>query len=251
MQPSQEQTPGTIPDSADKPVEGAPDSDQAPAQERNVVTVDRTTGLYRRSSRRRGHTGSREARLKQSLLVTRLFAGVAVAAGVVLALLLIQAQSQLANVNADSGAIASELKRTQSELDQAKKLVAAQDVELGALVRQRIPGVETLELDRLYDAKKGVVKKISFSESGVGASKKVAYYAVLKNTGPAPVEPTVRILLFDRKGLQTGAVTINREAATTPVEGDALAPGETRTYSAPVEMIRRDAPRYFLIETGP
>jgi hypothetical protein len=124
-------------------------------------------------------------------------------------------------------------------------------VELGALVKQRIPGVQGLEIDRLYDAKQGMVKKISFSESGVGADKKLTYYAVLKNTGSAPAEPKVRILLFDRKGLQTGSAAITREAATTPVEGNQLAPGETRTYSAPVDVIRRDAPRYFLIEVIP
>ncbi len=97
--------------------------------------MDRSSGLYRRSSRQhgRGHGGgSREVRLKRQLLVARIFAACAIATGVVLAILLIRAQSQLANTNADSGMLASELNSTRAELDQAKQLLAAQDVEMGA-----------------------------------------------------------------------------------------------------------------------
>ena len=221
---------------------------EAPAR---AVRVDRSSGLYRRSSRQhgRGHGGgSREVRLKRQLLVARIFAACAIAAGVVLAILLIRAQSQLANTNADSGMLASELNRTRAELDQAKQLLAAQDVEMGALVKQRIPGATTLELEKLYEVNREYVKKVSFSESGVGDDLRVTYYAVLKNTGSQPVTPGVTILLFDRNGLQTGSARIERAAATTTTEGPELQPGETRSYSAPVEQIRPGEPSFFAVE---
>lgn len=218
---------------------------------RATYKVDRASGFYSRNARRgrrKNGTGSRETKLKRKLLVTRVIMVLAIGICVLLSILLIKAQSQLADTDAESGTLASALNRTQTELDEAKKLIAAQDVELGALIKQRIPGVKTLDLDKLYDVNQGYLKKLSFSESGVGPTKRLAYYAVLKNTGSTPVLPKATILLFDRKGLQTGMAKLTRAAATTPAELDELQPGETRTYSAPMEEIRGDTPRYFMAD---
>ncbi len=215
-------------------------------------TVDRTSGLYQRSSSSRHgrsrHGGSREAKLQRRVWVARIFAFVAVVGAVVVTMIAIRTHSELATVEAENNTLASELNRAQNEADRAKKLVAAQEVELGALLRQRIPGVSLMELDKLYDVNNRHVKKISFSESGVAANKRLTYYAVLKNTGNAPINPAAAILLFDRKGLQTGMARIERAAATPATDKDELAPGETRTYSAPVVSVRPDKPHYFLVE---
>jgi hypothetical protein len=106
-----------------------------------------------------------------------------------------------------------------------------------------------MEIDKLYDVEDGYFKKLSFSESGVGADKRLNYYAVLKNARNEPVRPNATILLFDRKGLQTGMARIKREAASPPTQAEDLKPGETRTFTAQLEMTRAEPPRYFLVET--
>lgn len=243
-----------------------PQEPPKPAEPTDRYTIDATSGLYNRESRsRRGsrsrrsshHSGSsprisehqlnRDKRQRQ-LWGTRLIALVAIVAAVVLSMLLIRARSELATHDLESGNLATELNRAQGELDQAKQLVAAQEVELGALLKQRIPGTSNLDIDKLYDINNKYVKKVSFSETGVGTAKRLAYYIVLKNSEELPVVPSVTILLFDRKGLQTGMARVTREASTTPTEREQLQPGETRAYSAPVETIRDDAPSYFLVE---
>lgn len=229
-------------------------------------TIDASSGLYKRESRsgrrssksRRSHHGDKSSRAseqdlsrekrKRQLWATRGMALVAIIASVVLSMLLIRARSELATHDMESGTLATELNRAQGELVQTKQLVAAQEVELGALLKQRIPGVSNLELEKLYEVNNKYVKKLSFSETGVGADKRLAYYVVLKNSDELPVIPSVTVLLFDRKGLQTGMARVTREASTSPTEREQLQPGETRAYSAPVQTIRDDAPSYFLVE---
>lgn len=185
---------------------------------------------------------------KRQLWTARILAVVATIAAVALSMVVIQFNARIATHNMESGTLASALNRAQGELEQTKKLVAAQEVELASLMKQRIPGVFNLEIDKLYDIDSKYVKKVSFSEAGVGADRRLAYYAVLKNNDALPVVPAMTILLFDRKGLQTGMARVTREASTTPTEGEQLQPGETRAYSAQVETIRDDQPVYFLVE---
>jgi hypothetical protein len=204
--------------------------------------------VYSGSERRRHGSGTREARLKRKLLEARMIAVCAIAGAVVLAMMLIRAQSERANAEAESLALASQLNRAETELDQAKRLVAAQDLERRTLVKQRIPGASSFELDNLYDIDNSYFRKLSFSESGVGSGRRITYYAVLKNAGNTPVVPAAVVHLFDQNGLQMGLARIALGAATTPAASAELQPGETRTYSAPIETTREVEPRYFLVE---
>lgn len=209
----------------------------------------------KRSHRHHGSTsdgssggGSRRDKQRRQTLIARLFAIAAVVVCVVLSMLLIRARSQLASHNMQAGALASELNRTRSELTQTKQLVAAQEVELGALLKQRIPGANPVEIEKLNDINNKYAKKLMFSESGTGAAKHLTYNLVLKNTGDLPITPAVTILLFDRKGLQTGVARVTHAAATVRTSDERLQPGETRTYSAVIERIRDDAHAYYLVE---
>lgn len=212
-----------------------------------------TDSLHRRSaaSSHQGqhrHSGSREARLKRRLWIARAIALIAILASTVLAILTIHFNARKQDLEAENNALASELKRVEAEAREAKNLLAAQEVELATQMRQRIPGVVPIELGRFYDIDNRYFHKLSFSESGVGAARRLTFFAVLKNETADPVAPAAAILLFDRQGLQTGTAKIVREAAVPPAERDELAPGETRNYSAPIETSRGEAPHYFLVE---
>ena len=223
---------------------------------------DTPTASERRSSRshrshhhhhHHGHSsggGSRRDKQRRQVVIARVVAILAITVGVVLSVLLISVRSQLATRNHDTGILASTLNRTQSELTETKQLVAAQEVELGALLKQRIPGVARLETEQLIDVNNRYVKKLMFSEAGTGMEKRLTYSAVLKNTGNQPITPAVTILLFDRKGLQTGMAQVIPSAATAPGQEEQLQPGETRSYSGLVQRIRSDADThsYFLVE---
>jgi hypothetical protein len=198
--------------------------------------------------RRRHSSSAREARLRRKLLFARLVAIGAIVCAVVLSMMLIRTEAERASADAESRILTTDLHHAQTELDQAKRLLAAQDVELGAQVKQRIPGALSLEIDKLYDIDSSYFKKVSFSESGVDADKRLTYYAVLKNAEAAPVQPAAVIHLFDHTGLQIGLARIQLKDATTPASTAELLPGETRTYSAPVEITRKGEPGYFLVE---
>lgn len=204
-----------------------------------------------RSHRHHGQSSSGGSRLdkqRRQTIIARVIAGAALSACVALSVMLISARAQLATRNFDAGTLASTLKRTQSELTQTKQLVAAQEVELGALLKQRIPGVATMETEKLHDINKGYAKKLMFSEAGAGDEKHITYNIVLKNTGDRPIIPAVSILLFDRKGLQTGLAEVSPAAATIPNQSERIEPGETRAYSGLVQRIRSDPPAYYLVE---
>jgi hypothetical protein len=228
-------------------------------------TIDARSGFYQRE--RHGHHGSgshrdrrrpnarhqsahaiSRAKRSRQRWATRLIALAAIIAAVVLAILLIRSQFRGETLDAEAGRLASEVNRVQNELEQTRQLLAAQEVERNTLMQQRIPGLAVLDTDRIFDVNNQYVKKLSFSAAGLGDDKALAYYAVLKNTSAAAITPYATILLFDRKGLQTGSGRLTREAASTPIEHDKLEPGETRTYSARIELIRPDPPFYFLLE---
>jgi len=228
-------------------------------------TIDARSGLYQRA--RHGHHGSgshrdsrrpngrhlsahaiSRAKRSRQLWATRLIALTAIIAAVVLAILLIRSHFRGETLDAEAGLLASEVNRVQNELEQTKQLLAAQEVERNTLMKQRIPGLAVLAIDRIFDVDNQYVKKLSFSTAGSGDDQALACHAVLKNAGAATISPYATILLFDRKGLQTGAARLIREAASPPVEHDMLEPGETRTYSARIEPIRPDPPFYFLVE---
>ncbi len=235
--------PDTLPQTADHPSQAS--SGPSP------FAANRAAGAYQRvyssGNRHKRSAGSREAKLKSKLLAARLIAIGAIVAATVLAMLWIRAHYARERADVESRNLAIELNQTKQELEQAKRLLAAHDVELGAIMRQRIPGVQPLEIDTLYDIDQRYLKKLSFTESGVGADKRLTYYAVLKNAGDTPIRPAAQIHLFDQNGLQIGLGKIAVRAATTGSEPE-LQPGETRTYSAPIEAVRAGEPRYFLVE---
>ena len=228
-------------------------------------TIDARSGFYQRE--RRGHRGSgshrdrrhpnaqhlsahtiSRAKRSRQLWGTRLVALAAILAAVVLAILLIRSHFRGDTLDAEAGLLASEINRVPNELEQAKQLLAAQEVERNTLLKQRIPGIAALDTSKIYDINNQYVKKLSFSTVGADHNTAITYYALLKNTSPAAITPDATLLLFDRKGLQTGAARLTIEAATPRIEHETLEPGETRAYSARIDPTRPDAPTYFLIE---
>lgn len=251
------------------PLTGVGDADATRATHRSATTTrhlfDARSGIghrerhgHHRSGSRRDsrhsnalhlstHATSRAKRSRQ-LWATRLIALAAIVATVVLAVLLIRSYFRSDTLDMEAGLLASEMSQVQNELEQTKQLLAAQEVERNTLIKQRIPGIAALDADKIYDINIQYFKKLSFSAASVGDNRDLTYYAVIKNTSAAAIVPDATILLFDRKGLQTGAARLTREAASMPTEHETLEPGGTRTYSAQIEPIRPDPPAYFLVE---
>ncbi len=259
---------GPDPDAQTLPLTGVGDATRETPRSATTTTrhrFDARSGIYprerhghhgagsRRDSRHSSaqhlsaHATSRAKRSRQ-LWATRLIALAAIVAAVVLAVLLIRSHFRGDTLDVEAGLLASEMSQVQNELEQTKQLLAAQEVERNTLIKQRIPGIAALDADKIYDINIQYVKKLSFAAAGVGDNRDLTYYAVIKNTSASAITPDATILLFDRKGLQTGAARLTREAASMPIEHETLEPGETRTYSARIEPSRPDTPAYFLVE---
>jgi hypothetical protein len=139
-------------------------------------------------------------------------------------------------------------KQLEGELAKARERITELNNDLRILLANRIPGVDGLVFDRQIELNDQYVKNITFVESGLGDESTIEYSAVLHNGRTGPILPKVTIALFDDSGLQTGAARLDKSQTVTPADIPELQPGETRTYSAQIDLQRRAPSKYFVVE---
>jgi hypothetical protein len=144
--------------------------------------------------------------------------------------------------------LSTDLSHTREELDETRELLLQRDSEIGVMLARRIPGLTELTFDTLFSLDNKYLRKLTFSQSGVGQDKAIEFHAVLENKGSDPILPDVRIVLFDRMGVQVGMVKIAREQSASTAALAELSPEETRAYSGLVPAERDAEPAYFLIQ---
>jgi len=155
--------------------------------------------------------------------------------------------AKLNKVEAELLAVDSALRGTARKLQAAELMLAQREHELVSLVENRLPGMQPLELNKLLEIDRDYVVNISFSESGVGESKRIEYRAMLRNDGTGMVLPRVTVFLFDEHGLQVGEERLDKMDATTDALIEELRPGESRSYHETIAVKRGATPVYFLI----
>ncbi len=144
--------------------------------------------------------------------------------------------------------LSTDLSHAQKELEKARELLRQQDGEISAMMTRRIPGVAELTFDTLFDLNNKYLRKLTFSQAGVGKDKVIEYHAVLENKTSSPILPDARIILFDRMGLQVGAVKLDKDRSASPATLPELRADETRTYAGTVLTERDAEPKYFLVQ---
>lgn len=184
---------------------------------------------------------------------TRQIRHLRIALGALLVVLLVVAMSailvaaRLKKVEAELLAVDSALRGTSRELQAAQLRLEQREHELVSLVENRLPGMRPLEFNKLLEIDRDYVASISFSQTGVGESKRIEYHAILRNDGTGMILPRVTLYLFDEYGMQVGEERLDKMDATSDVLIEELRPGESRSYHEPIAVKRGGVPVFFLV----
>ena len=127
-----------------------------------------------------------------------------------------------------------------SELDQVK-------AERDALVQERIPGLMPLKYDEMITPDQQYIRNIIFTMVRNGQEETYEYRLVIHNDTLSVIHPVVEILLFNDIGIQIGLGRVQHKDASTATGRPSLDPGEVRSYTATIDMIRHEEPHYFLL----
>ena len=120
--------------------------------------------------------------------------------------------------------------------------------ERDILIKQRIPGLTPLVYDEAINIDNEYVRNIIFTLAKSGKKNIYEYRLVLHNNTLTIARPKAEIILFNDVGVQIGLARIEQSDATIEKEARAaLDPGEVRSYTAAIDLIRNEEPSYFLL----
>jgi hypothetical protein len=119
--------------------------------------------------------------------------------------------------------------------------------ERDALVQGRIPGLLLLAYDKTITTENEYIRNIIFTLVKNGSKETYEYRLVMHNDTLSVTYPTVEILLFNDVGIQIGRAHVEQSDAINGAGRVALEPGEVRSYTANIDLIRDEEPRYFLL----
>ena len=119
--------------------------------------------------------------------------------------------------------------------------------EMDTLVQNRIPGLLPLKYDEVINIDDKYIRNIIFTLVKNGKKRNYEYRMVIHNDTLSVIRPIVEILLFNNIGIQVGATQVEYMDASSGAERPALDPGEVRSYSSSIDLIRDEEPSYFLL----
>jgi hypothetical protein len=100
---------------------------------------------------------------------------------------------------------------------------------------------ETITTDNNY------IRNIIFTLVKNGTKETYEYRLVMHNDTLSVIHPMVEILLFNDIGIQIGLAQVEHTNASTGTGRSSLDPGEVRSYTATINLIRDEEPHYFLL----
>ncbi len=140
-----------------------------------------------------------------------------------------------------------ELERQRSELQSAHARLEQVQEQRDSLVQGRIPELSVLEYDKTIPIGRGYVRNVTYTLLREGSDQAYEYRLVLHNDSLSVVHPVVSLFLFDERGIQIGMADIEQAETTAEVTRAMLDPGEVRSYSGRIRLIRGETPQYFLV----
>jgi hypothetical protein len=196
--------------------------------------------IVRRSSR----TQKRYRRSVRVRALKFLLAATVSAALLVIALMWVY----IGNLRTENEEMLTQLDSTQHRVKSLQTMLARVTNERDALVKGRIPALTQLVFDRAIQIRRKYVRNIIFTVTGNQKEHTYEYRIVLSNGSLSVVDPQVKILLFDARGIQIGAASVEKVDATTKTDRIVLDPGETRSYSSSIPVDGKEHPKYFLLQ---
>lgn len=184
------------------------------------------------------HYGGRH-RSSRTKLIVALSLGLVVETGLLVAIF-----ARMGYAEKENADLVQLEKRQSDELRTLRPAVQRLREEVTALAQNRLPDLQPLEFDRVISLDKFYVKNIVFSMAGKGDDKHYEYKVVTHNNTLNLIHPQIDILFFDRVGIQVGIARIGVQKDGTPTL-DMLDRGETRSFSAAIELNDKVQPEYF------
>ena len=119
--------------------------------------------------------------------------------------------------------------------------------DMDALVQDRIPGLLPIKYDEAITINDQYIRNIIFTQVKNGKKRNYEYRLVMHNNTLSVIRPAVEILLFNDIGIQIGVTQVKYTDASAGTEHSVLDPGEVRSYTASIDLIRDEEPSYFLL----
>jgi hypothetical protein len=184
--------------------------------------------------------GSRHRSRRSSRSLLPVIALTAVGAVAVISLLL-YLFGTIARYSSENNLQRAELSQKDSELRDLRAELKRVTADFDALVKERLPNLKTLEHDKVIPLNHGYVRNILFTETHSGDKTGYEYRVVVENNQSRPVMPGIRIMFFDRTGVQIGGAS---------VEGVPLMrTGDSESFSGEVDILIDAVPEYFYVES--
>ena len=149
--------------------------------------------------------------------------------------------------SAESEQALIELRLQQKTLDSISSELDEVKAERDALVQGRIPGLLPLKYDEMITPDQQYIRNIIFTMVRNGQQDTYEYRLVVHNDTLSVIYPMVEILLFNDIGIQIGLARVQHKDASTATGRASLDPGEVRSYTATIDLIRDEEPHYFLL----
>ena len=205
-----------------------------------------TDSETRRSSRRSSSSRAPGTHQRRTRLIQVL--GIALALSLLINLLMAIALASYARKASLLSGIGSglrlELANITEQSEDTKSLIKTLKSEIQALTLNRLPGLINLNFDEVIEVDKRYVKNIVFTRTGKKGTHLYEYKVVLENNNVA-LQPALKILLFDRSGVQVGMSTLSQkteQGSITRLDQD-----EVRTHYAVVQLPDNSEPEYFQV----
>ena len=132
------------------------------------------------------------------------------------------------------------MKALSSELETARN-------DMDTLVQERIPGLLPMQYDEAITVEDKYIRNIIFTLVINGKKRNYEYRLVMQNDTLSVARPVVEILLFNDIGIQIGMAQVGDADISTVTERAALDPGEVRSYTSSIDLLRDEEPSYFLL----
>ncbi len=118
---------------------------------------------------------------------------------------------------------------------------------LDTLVQGRIPALLPLKYDEAITVDEEYIRNIIFTLVKNGKKRNYEYRLVMHNDSLSVIRPVVEILLFNDIGIQIGVAKVKYMDAASGTERSVLDPGEVRSYTSSIDLLRDEEPSYFLL----
>ena len=148
--------------------------------------------------------------------------------------------SDLAGENAT---LRTERDKAQRELSQASPELVRQQKIVADMTKGRLPHLLDLVPDKVLAINGPYVKNVVFTVLNQNDKNVYEFKLVMENNTGKKMRPKVRVLVFDRNGVQIGGAEI--------AHLEELTPGESRSQTAVIDRFIDAEPRYFYVSTLP